>query len=278
MSSVMIIKNGRIVTAVDDYTADILIENERIKCIGENLEHGLDHEIIDATGMLVFPGGIDCHTHLENTFGDSTTADDFLSGTKAAAFGGTTTILDFAFQGKDVGVLQSIEDALKRAENKASVDYGFHMITRQINEQSLAEMKMAINDEGISSFKLFMAYPGKMMVDDADIFQALKLVGNCGGMISLHAENGIVIEQLIREALAQGHTSPRYHSLTRPSLLEGEATHRGICLAELAEAPVYFVHLSAMEALKQVVEARDRGIPVFAETCPHYLFLSLIHI
>ena len=274
MSSVMIIKNGRIVTAVDDYTADILIENERIKCIGENLEHGLDHEVIDATGMLVFPGGIDCHTHLENTFGDSTTADDFLSGTMAAAFGGTTTILDFAFQGKDVGVLQSIEDALKRAENKASVDYGFHMITRQINEQSLAEMKMAINDEGISSFKLFMAYPGKMMVDDADIFQALKLVGNCGGMISLHAENGIVIEQLIREALAQGHTSPRYHSLSRPSLLEGEATHRGICLAELAEAPVYFVHLSAMEALKQVVEARDRGIPVFAETCPHYLFFD----
>ena len=155
MSSAMIIKNGRIVTAIDDYTADILIENERIKCIGENLEHGLDKEVIDAAGMLVLPGGIDCHTHLENTFGDSTTADDFISGTKAAAFGGTTTILDFAFQGKGVGVLQSIEDALKRAENKASVDYGFHMITRQINEQALAEMKMAINDEGITSFKLF---------------------------------------------------------------------------------------------------------------------------
>jgi len=274
MSSHMIIKNGRIVTAIDDYTADILIENERIKCIGENLEHGLDYEVVDATGMLVFPGGIDCHTHLENTFGDSTTADDFLSGTKAAAFGGTTTILDFAFQGEDIGVLQSIEKALQRAEGKASIDYGFHLIARHIDKQALAEIKTAIFDEGITSFKLFMAYPGKMMVDDSAIFQALKLVGHCGGIISLHAENGIVIEQLIREALDQGHTSPRYHSLTRPSLLEGEATHRGICLAELAEAPVYFVHLSAMEALKHVVEARDRGIPAFAETCPHYLFFD----
>jgi len=274
MSDKLVIKNGNIVTAIDNYYADILIENEKIKCIGEDLVSGSDYELLDAKGMLVMPGGIDCHTHLENTFGESTTADDFLSGTKAAAFGGTTTIVDFAFQGKEIGVLQAVEKALERAEGKASIDYGFHLITRNIDKQSLTEIKKVILDEGITSFKLFMAYPGKMMVDDSAIFQALKLVGSCGGIISLHAENGIVIEQLIREALEKGHTSPKYHSLTRPSILEGEATHRGICLAELAEAPVYFVHLSAKEALKHVVESRDRGIPVFAETCPHYLFFD----
>ena len=134
-------------------------------------------------------------------------------------------------------------------------------------------MKQSILKEGVTSFKLFMAYPGTMMVSDSEIFQALKLVGACGGVVSLHAENGIVIEQLIKEALEKGHTSPRYHSLTRPSILEGEATHRGICLAELAEAPVYFVHLSAHEALKQVMEARDNGIPVFAETCPYGFYI-----
>ena len=274
MSNKIIIKNGKIITAVDNYNADIIIENETIKCIGENLNPSLDYKVIEATDLLVFPGGVDCHTHLENTFGDSTTADDFISGTKAGAFGGTTTLIDFAFQGEDIGVMRSIDEAMKRADGKASIDYGFHLIARHIDNQALVDIKNAILNEGVTSFKLFMAYPGKMMVDDSDIFRALKLVGQTGGIISLHAENGIVIEQLIREALDQGHTSPRYHSLTRPSLLEGEATHRGICLAELAEAPVYFVHLSAMEALKQVVEARDRGIPAFAETCPHYLFFD----
>jgi dihydropyrimidinase len=171
-------------------------------------------------------------------------------------------------------VMHSIDEAMKRADGKSSIDYGFHMVARHINDQVLVDMKSAILNEGVTSFKLYMAYPGKMMVDDSDILQVLKLAGQTGGIVCLHAENGIVIEQLIREALNQGHTSPRYHTLTRPSILEGEATHRGICLAELAEAPVYFVHLSALEALKQVVEARDRGIPAFAETCPHYLFFD----
>jgi dihydropyrimidinase len=269
-----LIRQGRIVTAVDDYVGDLLLEDGRIVTIGEKLDVGDDALEIDARGLLVLPGGVDCHTHMENTFGESTTCDTFESGTRSAAFGGTTTIVDFAFQRRDTGVLEAIRSAQERAEGKASVDYGFHRITTQVDDSTLADMRHAIRHEGVTSFKMFMAYPGTVMVDDAAIFRAMRLVGQHGGMVCLHAENGGVIDLLIREALEQGHTAPRYHALTRPSLMEGEATHRGIKLAELAQAPVYIVHLSAKEALAQVVEARNAGIPVFAETCPHYLFFD----
>ncbi|UVH54789.1 dihydropyrimidinase [Variovorax paradoxus] len=269
-----IIRNGRIVTAVDDYTADLLIDDGCIVAIGRALDVGADVEVIDAAGMLVLPGGVDCHTHMDNTFGDSTTCDSFESGTRSAAFGGTTTIVDFAFQRKGVGVLEAIERARAKGADGACIDYGFHVIVTGVDDQALADMQHAIRHEGVSSFKMFMAYPGSVMVDDAAIFQAMRMVGQHGGMIALHAENGTIIELLIKEALAQGHTAPKYHALTRPAIMEGEATHRGIKLAELADAPVYFVHLSAKEALKHVVEARDMGVPVFAETCPHYLFFD----
>ncbi|WP_431128757.1 dihydropyrimidinase [Variovorax paradoxus] len=269
-----IIRNGRIVTAVDDYTADLLIDDGCIVAIGRALDVGGDVEVIDAAGMLVLPGGVDCHTHMDNTFGDSTTCDSFESGTRSAAFGGTTTIVDFAFQRKGVSVLEAIERARLKGADGACIDYGFHVIVTGVDEQTLADMQHAIRHEGVSSFKMFMAYPGSVMVDDAAIFQAMRMVGQHGGMIALHAENGTIIELLIKEALAQGHTAPKYHALTRPAIMEGEATHRGIKLAELADAPVYFVHLSAREALKHVVEARDMGVPVFAETCPHYLFFD----
>jgi dihydropyrimidinase len=269
-----LIRNGRIITAVDNYIADILLDDGRITMIGENLIVGEDVTIVDARGMYVFPGGVDCHTHMENTFGDSTTCDTFESGTKSAAFGGTTTIIDFAFQNAGTSPLEAIHRAQATASAKASIDYGFHVIVTHVNDNVLADMKTAIRHEGVSSFKMFMAYPNSVMVDDAAIFQAMRMVGQHGGMIALHAENGTIIELLIKEALEQGHTSPRHHALTRPAIMEGEATHRGIKLAELAEAPVYFVHLSAKEALKHVVEARDLGIPVFAETCPHYLFFD----
>ncbi len=272
--SLTLIRGGRIVTAVDDYTADILVDGEQIVAIGRQLPAGSDTRVIDAAGMLVFPGGVDCHTHMENTFGPSVTADNFASGTRSAAHGGTTTIIDFALQIPGTSPLQAIERAQSKAASTASIDYGFHVIVTQVDEQVLADMRHAIRHEGVSSFKMFMAYPGTVMSDDAAIFQAMRMVGQHGGMIALHAENGTVVDLLIREALAQGHTSPRHHALTRPAILEGEATHRGIKLAELAEAPVYFVHLSAKEALKHVVEARDLGIPVFAETCPHYLFFD----
>ena len=269
-----IIRRGRIVTAIDDYVADILIEAGQIVAIGRNLLVGEDTEAIDASGLMVLPGGVDCHTHMDNTFGDSTTCDSFESGTRAAAFGGTTTIVDFAFQRRDVSVLEALARAQAKGRDGACIDYGFHVIVTGMNDQTLADMQHAIRHEGVSSFKMFMAYPGSVMVDDATIFQAMRLVGQHGGMVALHAENGTVIELLIQEALAQGHTAPKYHALTRPAIMEGEATHRGIKLAELAEAPVYFVHLSAQEALKHVVEARDLGVPVFAETCPHYLFFD----
>jgi len=268
-----IIRNGRIVTAVDDYIADLLIDDGRIVAIGRSLNADPGVAVIDATGLLVLPGGVDCHTHMDNTFGDSTTCDSFESGTRSAAFGGTTTIVDFAFQRKDVGVLEAIERAQAKGV-EACIDYGFHVIVTGVNDQTLADMQHAIRHEGVSSFKMFMAYPGSVMVDDAAIFQAMRMVGQHGGMIALHAENGTIIELLIKEALAQGHTAPKYHALTRPAIMEGEATHRGIKLAELAGAPVYFVHLSAREALKHVIEARDMGVPVFAETCPHYLFFD----
>jgi len=272
--STTLIKGGRIITAVDDYVADILVEGERIVSIGLHLDAGPDTRVIDAAGLLVFPGGVDCHTHMENTFGPSVTADNFASGTRSAAFGGTTTIIDFALQTAGTSTLDAISRAQSKAASAASIDYGFHVIVTQVDERVLGDMQYAIRHEGVSSFKMFMAYPGTVMSDDAAIFQAMRMVGQHGGMIALHAENGTIIDLLIREALALGHTAPRYHALTRPAIMEGEATHRGIKLAELAEAPVYFVHLSAKEALKHVIEARDLGIPVFAETCPHYLFFD----
>lgn len=269
-----LIRGGRIVTAVDDYIADVFIEDEQIVSIGLNLPAGPDTQVIDAAGMMLFPGGVDCHTHMENTFGPSVTADNFHTGTRSAAFGGTTTIIDFALQNHNTSPLQAIERAQSKADCTANIDYGFHVIITEVDKRVLEDMRYAIRHEGVSSFKMFMAYPGTVMSDDAAIFQAMRMVGQHGGMVALHAENGTIVELLIQEALAQGHTSPRYHALTRPAILEGEATHRGIKLAELAEAPVYFVHLSAKEALKHVVEARDLGIPVFAETCPHYLFFD----
>ncbi|MBX5453228.1 MAG: dihydropyrimidinase [Acidobacteriia bacterium] len=268
-----LIKNGRIVTAVDDYRADILIKDGRIHTIGRDLSVGAEVAVHDAAGLLVLPGGVDVHTHLDWEFGPSRTVDTFATGTKAAAFGGTTTIVDFCNQSKGESPLKGLEDWHRRRAS-AAVDVGAHMILLDVNAQTLADMKILIEREGVSSFKLFMAYPGVLMVDDGALFQAMRVAGANGAMICVHAENGAVIQVLVQEAVAAGHTSPKYHMLTRPSLMEGEATHRAIRLAELADTPLYIVHLSAAEALAAVTEARDRGIHVHAETCPHYLFLT----
>ena len=272
--SKILIKGGRIVTAVDDYVGDLLIENGKIEAIGRELtvDNAQQH---DATGLLVMPGGIDVHVHMETPMGnDVYTCDTFESGTKSAAFGGTTTIIDFAQQFAGESPKAALEKRLAAAEPQCSVDYGFHVILTDANSDAIAELPDLVNNEGISSFKLYMAYPGVMMVDDAAIYKIMRKVGNHGGMVNVHAENGIVIQAMIDEALEAGNTSPKYHQLTRPRLMEGEATHRAIRIAELAEVPVYIVHLSAKEALDAVVEARDRGIHAFAETCPHYLFLD----
>ncbi|MGB7086692.1 MAG: dihydropyrimidinase [Phormidesmis sp.] len=272
--SKVLIKGGRIVTAVDDYVADLLIENGKIEAIARHLELE-DAEQYDASGKLVIPGGIDVHVHMETPMGnDVYTCDTFESGTRSAAFGGTTTIIDFAQQFQGESPKAALDRRLAAAEPQCCVDYGFHVILTDATADAIAQLPDLVNSEGVSSFKLYMAYPGVMMVDDAAIYKIMRKVGDHGGMVNVHAENGVVIQALIEEALAAGNTSPKFHQLTRPQLMEGEATHRAIRIAELAEVPVYIVHLSAKEALDAVVEARDRGIHAFAETCPHYLFLD----
>jgi dihydropyrimidinase len=270
-----LIKNGTIVTAVDQYQGDLLIEGETIAVIGMALDIPAANvdKVIDATGKYVLPGGIDVHTHMDMPFGGATSADDFETGTRAAAFGGTTTIVDFAIQYRGQTLHTAWETWAKKAEGKAVVDYGFHMIITELNDQVEGEMD-ALVGQGITSFKLFMAYPGVFMLDDASIFKALLRTANNGGTICMHAENGGVIDVLVQRALAQGKTAPKYHALTRPARAEAEATHRAIALSEIAGVPIYIVHLSAAEALEMVTEARDRGLPAFAETCPQYLFLS----
>jgi len=269
-----VIRNGRVITASDDYTADVLMEDSVVRAIGTNLAVGPDVVVVDATGLYVLPGGVDTHVHMENTVGPTVTCDTFASGTKAAAFGGTTTVVDFALQTPQDSPLEAIARAQRSAEPQVNIDYSLHCIVTRVDKQVLADVRHAQRHEGVTSFKMFMAYPGVMMADDAAIFQMLRQVGADGGMVALHAENGTVIDLLIKEALEAGHTAPRYHASTRPAVMEGEATHRGIRLAELAEAPIYFVHVSSNQALKHIVQARDEGIPVFAETCPHYLLFD----
>jgi dihydropyrimidinase len=268
-----LIKNGRIVTAVDDYTADIFIDGETVTTIGKTLDMEAD-VVIDASNKLVIPGGIDPHTHMELPFGGTFASDDFFTGTRAAAFGGTTAIIDFAVQTKGESMTSGVDAWHKKAEGKTCIDYGFHLITTEFEDGDEKEMYKLI-DEGISSFKLFMAYPGVFLADDATIFRAMSAAGARGGLICMHAENGIVINEIIKRFLADGRTAPKYHALTRPTIAEAEGVHRAIAIAEMAESPVYIVHLSCTDALNQVRQARDRGIPAFAETCPQYLFHSI---
>src|SRR5436190_8495236 len=267
-----LIKNGTVITAVDLYRGDILIEGERISAIATTLDVEAD-QILDASGKYVVPGGIDCHTHLDMPFGGTMSADDFESGTTAAAFGGTTSVVDFAIQYRGQTLHHAWETWMKKAEGKAVIDYGFHMIITELTDQVEGEMDALVR-QGVTSFKLFMAYRGIFMLDDGSIFKALSRTGKNGGTICMHAENGDVIDVLVQRALAEGKTAPKYHALTRPARAEAEATHRAIALAEIADVPIYIVHLSSAEALEMVTEARDRGLPAYAETCPQYLFLS----
>jgi dihydropyrimidinase len=268
-----LIRGGTVVTATDLYRGDVLIEDEKISAIG-TLFDGLNADrTIDAAGKFVIPGGIDVHTHLDMPFGGTTSADDFESGTIAAAHGGTTSVVDFAIQYRGQTLRHALDAWMKKADGKAAIDYGFHMIVTELNDSVEREMDELVRD-GVTSFKLFMAYPGVFMLDDASIFRALLRTRENGGTICMHAENGGVIDVLVQRALAAGKTAPKYHALTRPARAEAEATHRAIALSEIAGVPIYIVHLSAAEALEMVTEARDRGLPAYAETCPQYLFLS----
>ncbi|MFC2084993.1 dihydropyrimidinase [Bacteroidota bacterium] len=269
----IIIKNGRIITAEQNYVADIFINKETVTLIGKNLDVKAD-KVIDAKNKYVIPGGIDVHTHLDMPFGGTTSSDDFETGTKAAAFGGTTFLIDFAIQAKGSSMREGLDIWKGKAEGKATIDYSFHMIITDLPDERIKEMNEMV-DEGITSFKLFLAYPNVLMVDDATIFKAMKYSSEIGALVCMHAENGYVIDLLVKQALAEGKKAPIYHALTRPTIAEGESTYRAIALSELAGAPVYIVHLTSNDALEKVAEARDRGLPTFAETCPQYLFLSL---
>ena len=269
-----IIQNGTIVTATDTYKSDLGITDGKITAIAASLSGENASKLIDAAGKMVLPGGIDAHTHLDMPFGGTTSADDFETGTRAAAFGGTTTLIDFAIQYKGQTLRQAFDTWMAKAESKAVSDYAFHCIITDLGDAQLEEMGALVR-EGVPSFKLFMAYPGVFMLDDGAIFKAMSQAAKYSGLICMHAENGGAIDVIVKRALAEGKRAPKYHALTRPTTAEAEATGRAIALAEMAGAPVYIVHLSCNEALEKVRVARDRGLPVYAETCPQYLYLSL---
>ena len=267
-----LIEGGTVVTATETMAADVVIEDEKIAAIGVGMNVEAD-KVIDATGRYVMPGGVDAHTHMELPFGGSFCSDDFETGTRAAAFGGTTTIVDFALQDFGEGLRQGLDRWLDKAKI-ACTDYGLHVIVREVTDQVLKEMDELVG-EGVTSFKLFMAYPGVFMLDDASIFRAMRQAADSGALIMMHAENGGPIDVLVRQFLEEGKTAPVNHGLTRPAVMEGEAVHRVFKLAELAGTPAYIVHLSSRDALNAVREARNRGMPAFAETCPQYLYLSI---
>ncbi|HEY2915760.1 MAG TPA: dihydropyrimidinase [Candidatus Limnocylindrales bacterium] len=270
-----LITGGTIVTADGSYDADVLVDGETIKEIGRGVGHReTADEHIDATGKWVIPGGIDVHTHMKLPFGGTFAKDDFFTGTRAAAFGGTTTIVDFAVQSKGKSLREGLDAWHALAEGNAVVDYGFHMIMSDVTDESLKEMDQLVA-EGVPDFKLFTAYPGVFYSDDAQILRAMQQTATNGGLIMMHAENGPAIDVVAADLVAEGKTDPYYHGIARQPVFEGEATNRVIRLAEAAHVPVYIVHLSVVDALNEVRHARDRGTPAFAETCPQYLFLSL---
>src|SRR6476646_5930535 len=271
-----LITNGTIITAEGSSVADVLVDGETIATIGAGIAAAgvTADETIDATGRYVIPGGIDVHTHMELPFGGTFAKDTFETGTRAAAFGGTTSIVDFAVQSKGSSLRAGLDAWHAKAEGNAVTDYGFHMIMSDVNDDTLAEMDTLVA-EGVPDFKLFTAYPGVFYSDDGAIFRAMQRTARNGGLIMMHAENGMAIDVVAADEVAAGHTDPYYHGVARYPIFEGEATNRVIRLAEAAGVPVYIVHLSAREALDEVRHARDRGAAAFAETCPQYLFLSL---
>jgi dihydropyrimidinase len=275
------IHGGTVVSPVSAQPMDVLIDGETVVALlapgdtslGADLAASAD-TVIDATGKYVVPGGIDCHTHMELPFGGTFASDTFETGTRAAAFGGTTTIIDFAVQRTGERVQDGLAAWHAKAQGQCAIDYGFHQIIGGVDDDSLKAMDELV-DEGITSFKLFMAYPGVFYSDDGQILRAMQTAANNGAMVMMHAENGIAIDVLVSQALARGETAPRYHGLTRPWETEEEATHRAIMLARLTGAPLYVVHMSAKQAVRTLAEARGEGWNVFGETCPQYLYLSL---
>jgi len=276
-----LIQGGTVVSATGRQLIDVLIDGATIAALiepgaapfGDGLAERVD-SVVDATGKYVIPGGVDAHTHMQMPFGGTTASDTFETGTRAAALGGTTTIVDFAIQTPGERVQDTLQAWHEKAAGNCAIDYGFHQIIGDVNTESLAAMGELI-DEGVTSFKLFMAYPGVYYSTDGQILRAMQKCAEIGGLMMMHAENGIAIDELVAQHLGRGETGPYFHGVSRPWQLEEEATHRAIMLADVTGAPLYVVHVSAHQALEQIATARGAGGNVFAETCPQYLYLSL---
>src|SRR6266487_1746488 len=264
----ILIKGGRVITAADDY-----VEDERISLIGESLDQQAD-KVIDATGKYVLPGGVDPHTHLDMPFGGTVTIDDVESGQTSAAFGGTTTHVDFIIQPHGSSFADAVGEWRAKATGKQVIDMGYHMAVTDLKEGGTLEELAGLPDQGITSYKLFMAYKGALMVDDETLFRTMQVAAETGALVMVHAENGDAIDVLVRDALAAGHTEPKYHALTRPPETEGEATNRAIQLARVAGAPLYVVHVSCAESVEPIQLAREKGWNVWGETCTQYFFID----
>jgi dihydropyrimidinase len=269
----ILIKGGRVITAADDYVGDVFVEDERISLIGEALDLQADRTI-DASGKYVLPGGVDPHTHLDMPFGGTVTIDDVESGQTSAAFGGTTTHVDFIIQPQGWSFAGALEEWRGKANGKQVIDMGYHMAVTDLKEGGTLEELASLPDQGITSYKLFMAYKGALMVDDETLFRTMEVAARTGALVMVHAENGDAIDVLVKEALAAGHTEPKYHALTRPPETEGEATNRAIQLSRVAGSPLYVVHVSCAEAVEPIQLAREKGWDVWGETCTQYFFVD----
>src|SRR5947199_6235357 len=269
----MLIKGGRVITAADDYVADVFVDDERISLIGEELDLQADR-VIDAAGKYLLPGCIDPHTHLDMPFGGTVTIDDVESGQTSAAFGGTTCHVDFIIQGKGQTFAAALADWRAKANGKQVIDMGYHMAVTDLAEGGTLEELASLPDQGITSYKLFMAYKGALMVDDETLYRTMEVAAKTGALVMVHAENGDAIDVLVKKALAEGHTEPKYHALTRPPETEGEATNRAIQLARVAGSPLYVVHVSCKESVEPIALAREKGWDVWGETCTQYFFID----
>ncbi|MBX5473436.1 MAG: dihydropyrimidinase [Thermoleophilia bacterium] len=269
----LLIRGGRVITAADDVVADVYIEDETVTLIGRSLDVQAER-VIDATGKYVLPGCIDPHTHLDMPFGGTVTIDDFESGQISAAFGGTTCHVDFCIQGRGQTFAQALETWHAKANGKTLIDYGFHIAVTDLREGGSLEELATLPDQGVTSYKLFMAYKGALMVDDETLFRAMEVAARSGALAMVHAENGDAIDVLVQQALAAGNTAPQFHALTRPPELEGEATNRAIQLAHVAGCPLYVVHVTCKEAVDPIQRAREQGWQVFGETCTQYFFID----
>ena len=271
----VLIKGGRVITAADDYVGDVFVEDERISLIGESLADVVQADrVIEASGKYVLPGCVDPHTHLDMPFGGTVTVDDFESGQASAAFGGTTCHVDFVIQAKGQSFAEALEDWHAKREGKALIDNGFHMAVTDLEEGGSLEELAALPDQGVTSYKLFMAYKGALMVDDETLFRTMQVAADTGALVMVHAENGDTIDVLVKQALAEGKTAPHYHALTRPPETEGEATNRAIQLARVADANLYVVHVSCKEAIDPIAAAREKGWKTWGETCTQYFFVD----